>query len=350
MPLQIISPSELDKLLSVYDIYEKEKRRDETPFLKLLAWVEQKQKQQTLQERICQPGEIIVSENEPGDIFYLIRSGQAIVIKGDFKNPTILSFRSTGDAIGEMALLENLPRSATVIALSTMSLWCLSRELFYKFLGENPAFSLDLMNMLSWRIRESDEERMRGYIREKQQGEALESLSKQATRDPLTGLFNRRYLDEIIRSEIARARQNGSTLGVIMADLDHFKYINDIYGHKTGDLMLQALSEIFKKCVRTADFVCRYGGEEFVLIMPGVTMSTLNRVAEEIRSKCQALRMAYKNQEIRTTISLGVALFPQHGSNGDEVLVHADQALYQAKQEGRNRVIVYSTESDKSTE
>jgi diguanylate cyclase (GGDEF)-like protein len=346
MTPQTISPSELANLLSIYEVHEQERRRSDTPFLKLLAWVEQKQKNQTLEERICQPGEIIICENEPGDIFYLIRSGQAVVIKGDFQAPTILGFRQSGDAIGEMALLENMPRSATVIALNTMFLWCLSREMFYKFLGENPAFSIDLMSMLSWRVRESDEERMRGYVREKQQVEALESLSKQATRDPLTGLFNRRYLDEILRGEIVRARQNGSTVGIIMADIDHFKYINDLYGHKAGDLMLQALGDLFKKCVRTADIVCRYGGEEFVVVMPGASVSTVNRCAEEIRSKCHALRLAYKNHEIRTTISLGAATYPQHGSSGDEVLVHADQSLYRAKQEGRNRVVVYSTESD----
>jgi diguanylate cyclase (GGDEF)-like protein len=345
MSPQTISTSELDNLLSIYNVYEQERRRDETPFLKLLTWVEQKQVDQTLAERICQPGEIIIYENEPGDIFYLIRSGQAVVIKGDFQNPTILGFRKSGDAIGEMALLQNLPRSATVIALNTMSLWCLSHKMFYEFLSENPAFSLDLMNILSWRIRESDEERMRGYVREKQQVEALESLSKQATRDPLTGLFNRRYLDEILQGEVAHARQSESTVGVIMADVDHFKDINDKYGHKAGDLMLQALGELFKKCVRTADMVCRYGGEEFVVVMPGVSMSTLSRCAEEIRSKCQALRLAYKDQEIRATISLGAATYPQHGSNGEDVLEHADQALYQAKQEGRNRVVVYSAES-----
>jgi diguanylate cyclase (GGDEF)-like protein len=351
MTPQTISLSELDNLLSIYDVYEQEKRRDETPFLKLLTWVEQKQVDQTLAERICQPGEIIICENEPGDIFYLIRSGQAVVIKGDFQTPTILGFRKSGDAIGEMALLQNLPRSATVIALNTMSLWCLSHKMFYEFLSENPAFSLDLMNVLSWRIRESDEERMRGYVREKQQVEALESLSKQATRDPLTGLFNRRYLDEILQSEITRARQHGSTVGIIMADVDHFKDINDKYGHKAGDLMLQALGELFKKCVRTGDMVCRYGGEEFVVVMPGVSMSILGRCAKEIRSKCQALRLVYKNQDIRATISLGIATYPQHGSNGEDVLIHADQALYQAKRKGRNRVVVYSAVSgNKSTE
>jgi diguanylate cyclase (GGDEF)-like protein len=331
----------------MYDVHKQEGQQDESPFLHLLGWMEQKQTTETIMERTCRPGEVIIHENEPGDVFYVIRSGQAAVIKGDFQNPTVLGFRSIGDSIGEMALLENLPRSATVIALNTVSLWRLSREMFYQFLGENhPSFSLDLMNMLSSRIRKSDEERMRGYVREKEQVVALETLNKQATHDPLTGLFNRRYLDQILYGEIAHALQNGSLVGILMADVDHFKHINDRYGHRAGDLMLQALGELMKKCVRSADIVCRYGGEEFVIVMPGASAPTVSKCAEEIRARFEALRVAADDHEIQATISLGAVIYPLHGSNVDEVFVRADRAMYQAKQEGRNRVVVFSAESD----
>jgi len=331
----------------MYDVHKQEGQQDESPFLHLLGWMEQKQTTETIMERTCRPGEVIIHENEPGDVFYVIRSGQAAVIKGDFQNPTVLGFRSIGDSIGEMALLENLPRSATVIALNTVSLWRLSREMFYQFLGENhPSFSLDLMNMLSSRIRKSDEERMRGYVREKEQVVALETLNKQATHDPLTGLFNRRYLDQILYGEIAHALQNGSLVGILMADVDHFKHINDRYGHRAGDLMLQALGELMKKCARSADIVCRYGGEEFVIVMPGASAPTVSKCAEEIRARFEALRVAADDHEIQATISLGAVIYPLHGSNVDEVFVRADRAMYQAKQEGRNRVVVFSAESD----
>ncbi len=345
MPSPTISSSDLERLLAVYHVYEQERREDKRPFLTLLTWVQQKQASKGLLERSCIPGEVIIQEGEPGDVFYLIRSGQAVVIKGDFQTPTILGFRSVGDAIGEMALLENLPRVATVIALSEMSLWSIDRELFYQFVAENPKFSLDFMNMLSWRVRESSEERWRGDVREKRQEEALENLSEQATHDPLTGAFNRRYMDRILPNEISLSRQNGSTLGIIMADLDHFKQVNDTYGHKAGDLVLQSLVKLLKKSVRAADVVCRYGGEEFVIIMPGATLSTLSRTAEEIRSKCQASCLPYNEHEIKVTASFGVAAYPQHGSNADEVLVHADEALYCAKQQGRNQVVVYTSKN-----
>jgi diguanylate cyclase (GGDEF)-like protein len=200
------------------------------------------------------------------------------------------------------------------------------------------------MNMLSWRVRSSDEERWRGNVREKQHVEALENLSEQAIRDPLTGIFNRRYMDKILQDEISRSRENGSMLGIIMADVDHFKRVNDVYGHQAGDLVLQSIAKLFKQCVRAVDIVCRYGGEEFVIIMPGVTLSTLSKSAEEIRFRCQAMCMTYKEQEIRVTLSMGLAAYPKHGLQMDELLIRADQSMYSAKQQGRNRVILYSPE------
>jgi len=342
MSFEIISPAELHKLLSVYDVYKQERIEDKTSFLSLLTTIEQGQTDHTIEERICQPGEIIIHENAPGDIFYIIRSGQTVVIKGDLQNPAILGFRSSGEAIGEMALLENLPRSATVIALDVVTLWCFNRETFYQFLRENPLFSINLMNMLSGRIRKSDEERMRGYAREKQQVVALETLSRQATHDPLTGLFNRRYLDQILYGEIAHARQSGSLLGIVMADVDYFKHINDKYGHMAGDLMLKTVGDLMKSCVRSADIVCRYGGEEFVIIMPGASEATVDRCAEEIRSKFEELSVDYDGCKIKATISLGAAIYPLHGRSVDEVFVNADRAMYQAKQGGRNQVVVFS--------
>lgn len=350
MSSQIISPAELDKLLSVFNIDEQEKPRDETPFLRLLAWIEQKKTAHTLAERICKPGEIIMHEAEPGEIFYLIRSGKAMVFKGDYLAPMLIGLRVTGDAIGEMAILENRPRSATVVALTTLSLWRLDRETLYQLLSENPVLSLDLMKMLSGRVRSSDDERMRSIAREKQQVETLAELNRQSSSDPLTGLFNRRHLAEILEAEVARAQNNSSPVGIIMADLDHFKTINDTYGHKAGDLMLQALGKLIKQCVRAADSVFRYGGEEFVIILPGASEQVLSRCAEDIRSRLEQLSVECDGQEIQATISLGIATYPQHGANGDEVLVHADQALYSAKREGRNRVAICPVESGSQSE
>jgi diguanylate cyclase (GGDEF)-like protein len=344
MTSQIISRAELDKYLSIYSLHQPQHSEDQAPYTQLLEWMK-RQSPETLLKRECQPGEIILPEGEQSDMFYVIRSGQTVVIKGDLESPTVIGFRSVGDAIGEMGLLENLPRSATVIALGPVSLCGLRRETFHLFLAENPAFGLSLMSMLSGRIRESDEERRRGYVRERQKEDVLEDLSKLATFDALTGLFNRRIMDEILRDETIRAIQNDQSVGIIMADIDHFKQINDTYGHLAGDLMLQTAANTLKKCVRSADSVCRYGGEEFVIIMPGASFEILARCAENIRVSFAALRAEYQDLSMSATISLGLASFPQHGKNGGEVLERADQALYQAKRSGRNRVVLYASET-----
>jgi diguanylate cyclase (GGDEF)-like protein/PAS domain S-box-containing protein len=173
--------------------------------------------------------------------------------------------------------------------------------------------------------------------------QALENeLREQAIRDPLTGLFNRRYLQVTLDREIARVKRTNQPVGIIIMDIDHFKLINDSYGHKAGDLILEALGELFKTNIRREDIACRYGGEEFVVVMPGASLKTAEERAEIIRSQIAALRVHYENWNIHVTVSVGVAAYPLHGTTGEDVLIRADRALYHAKQEGRDRVIVYT--------
>lgn len=336
-----ITNSELEHLRAAYLACDPERRQGGSAFSQLLVWLEQTKLTQTLEIRKCTPGEVIMEEHTQGDLCYLIDEGQAAVVKGNFASPTVLGFRGEGDAIGEMALLENRPRSASIIALSDTTLWILSREMFYQFLSQNPAFSLNLMNMLSWRIRESDIERQRVTELEKQQRKTLSELEEKASKDGLTGLYNRRYLDQVLPDEIASAEQDSSSVGIIMTDVDHFKKVNDTYGHHAGDVVLRAVANLLKQNVRTTDIVCRYGGEEFVIILPGANIPALKRSAEEIRQQLEATIIETEGQEIRCTLSLGLACYPKHGSNSIEILQHADQALYIAKRTGRNRFVVY---------
>jgi diguanylate cyclase (GGDEF)-like protein/PAS domain S-box-containing protein len=172
---------------------------------------------------------------------------------------------------------------------------------------------------------------------EKLQGE----LREQAIRDPLTGLFNRRYLLETLTREIDRARRENWPVSVIVIDIDLFKKVNDAYGHKGGDLVLVALGDLLKNNTRVADIACRYGGEEFVIVMPKAYPLVAFERAEQIRIKFEMLRVPYEDVELNATISLGIAVFPLNGTGDDEVLIRADRALYQAKQAGRNRSILY---------
>ena len=166
-------------------------------------------------------------------------------------------------------------------------------------------------------------------------------LREQAIRDPLTNLYNRRYMQEVFEHKLGYAERHQQTVAVIMMDVDHFKRLNDTYGHKAGDLMLQALSDLLHQETRHYDVACRYGGEEFVIIMSNVTMETAQRRAEQLRSHFADLHLEFSGMVLRATISAGVAIFPVHGETTDALLRAADQAMYSAKAGGRDLVVVY---------
>jgi diguanylate cyclase (GGDEF)-like protein/PAS domain S-box-containing protein len=172
-----------------------------------------------------------------------------------------------------------------------------------------------------------------------------ETLRYQVIHDPLTELFNRRYLEETLVREIHRVKRKGLTLGVFMLDLDHFKHFNDTFGHEAGDNLLRALGRFLQAHIRQEDIACRYGGEEFVLILPETPRDVVLNRAEEIRRSIQRLQISQRGQMLEcTTVSLGVAIFPEHGTTGEDLLRAADDALYRAKASGRNQVVVADTE------
>jgi diguanylate cyclase (GGDEF)-like protein len=182
-------------------------------------------------------------------------------------------------------------------------------------------------------------ERLQAQLAEIQSLQA--QLREQAIRDPLTNLYNRRYMQETFERELASAQRHQQMVGVIMMDIDHFKRLNDTHGHKAGDLMLQALGDLLQNETRDYDVACRYGGEEFVIVMSGATKETAHRRAEQLRSHFADLHLEFSGMVLRATISIGVAIFPVHGETSEALLRAADQALYAAKAGGRNRVMVY---------
>lgn len=172
--------------------------------------------------------------------------------------------------------------------------------------------------------------------------EAEEELLFQAIRDPLTGLFNRRYLEESLEREIAKSKRHKTPLGLIMLDIDHFKVFNDTYGHLAGDVVLTNLSDVLVTYSRREDIACRYGGEEFVLVLPGTSVGVAKHRAEELRNIVESRKsVKYEKEKLPSvTISLGVAVLPEHGTSREKLLAVADEALYSAKNAGRNKVVV----------
>lgn len=167
-----------------------------------------------------------------------------------------------------------------------------------------------------------------------------EALRTQSVRDVLTGLYNRRYLEETLDREVRRASRARQSLGILMIDLDHFKTFNDTYGHDAGDAVLRESGATLINSVRTEDFVCRFGGEEFVIVLPTANLEVSQARAENLRLKMKELTVLHQGRSMgMVTISVGVAALPQHGKSPKELMAAADAALYEAKRGGRDRVV-----------
>jgi diguanylate cyclase (GGDEF)-like protein len=169
------------------------------------------------------------------------------------------------------------------------------------------------------------------------------SLRLQSVIDPLTQLYNRRYLDETLKRELNRAQRRGTPVAVLMIDLDHFKRVNDTFGHEGGDLLLRSVANILKQSVRACDVACRYGGEELIVLMPDCGLDSAAERAEAIRVAIAGLHLSYNAQVLTATASFGVAAYPACGGEPELLVQEADAALYAAKRDGRNRVVVAGT-------
>ncbi len=167
-----------------------------------------------------------------------------------------------------------------------------------------------------------------------------ERLQEMSVRDPLTGLYNRRYMQETLEREIKRAQRDSKPISIVMLDVDHFKSVNDTHGHDAGDLVLKTLAGFLGNNFRGEDVACRYGGEEFVLILPGLSLKDSEAKAERIRREVETtMRVRYRDKHLSITVSIGVAAFPEHGDHADPLIAKVDAAMYEAKNRGRNLIV-----------
>ena len=178
----------------------------------------------------------------------------------------------------------------------------------------------------------------------------FEVLREQAVRDPLTGLFNRQYLDETLMREIRRDRRRRAPFSLVMLDIDHFKVFNDTYGHAAGDEVLKELGKLLRDTVRASDIACRYGGEEFVVVLLDADLAaalpTVERICLDIKQK----QCIYRGQELPgITVSAGLAQYPMHGTSAEELLRAADEAMYAAKNAGRDRIEISAAHPEPKT-
>jgi diguanylate cyclase (GGDEF)-like protein len=318
----LLSPSELDRIISAIDRLP-EAYNDEAILGEQIFW-QHTQWAHLFTEKKYDAGQVIYVENDPGDSAFIIMSGKLAAIRGDFSSPVILGCREKGQSIGEMALLDGLPRSASVVALEPMVLMEISRSNFHIMIKEEPSFAQNILRLLSVRLREASE--------------AIENVTVEKIQDPLTSLYNRRYMEIMFGHELQRARRAEYPVSIIMMDIDHFKNLNDTYGHPAGDEVLRSLAKLIKQQVRSTDIACRYGGEEILIILPETALEVAAERAEVLRAAFSETAIEYGGQVMQSSISLGVAVFPLHGENSKQLIQGADLALYAAKNDGRNRV------------
>ena len=265
----------------------------------------------------------IVEIGDPGRSLYLVVEGQVRVVYPSANADFELARLGPGEFFGEMALLNDKPRSATVRALTEVDALVLDKEDFRRVVGETPGMALHLLAALSVRIRNADEQ--------------ISSLSDQAVRDPLTGLLNRRAFHERLNEEVDRARRYGSTFSLLIIDLDHFKSINDTLGHQAGDHVLAWVGRILLEHTRAADAPFRIGGEEFAVLCPSSDAGMARHAAERLVAVVAEARPPVDG-DVKITMSAGYASCPEHGVSFEQLYVVADAALLKAKGLGRNTV------------
>lgn len=265
-------------------------------------------------------GEILFEQDAPGDGMYWIEAGLLVVLQGSLDEPSLLTFRHPGQVVGEIALLENIRRTASVAAIVATRLRYLNKEKFQGLLALIPGFGVEIMRLLSSRLRE---------VKPADYSAGLY--------DHLTGALSRQTFDIRLQEEMERARLYQYNLSLVFLDIDHFKNVNDTYGHARGDEVLISFVERVKANLRTIDLLFRFGGDEFVLILQGVDQFRGPALVRHLLDDISRTQFP-GDPPLNLTFSAGVAYFPVDGDTAELLLEAADKRVYHAKRGGRGRV------------
>ena len=271
-------------------------------------------------ELALHPGEILFLQGDVADGLYWIDSGTLVVLQGSLDKPRLLTFRKPGQVVGEIALLENIRRTATVAAITETRLRVLSNEKFQGVLSLIPGFGVELMRMLSARLRE---------IKPAEYSDGLY--------DHLTGALSRQAFDVRFQDEINRANLYRYTFSLVFIDLDHFKDVNDTYGHIRGDEVLVEFARRIITDLRTTDMLFRYGGDEFVLLLQGIDESRGPAFVQRLLDSSLTTPIPGE-PPLTISFSAGIAYFPEDGLTLEELFKAADERVYHAKAGGRGQV------------
>jgi diguanylate cyclase (GGDEF)-like protein len=275
--------------------------------------------------------EVLITEGSDRKECYLILSGSLRIHLGSPDSDAI-SRLGVGESVGELALLDGKSASAFVVADEPCQLLVLHEDIFWSLINASHNFARNLIILLSRRMRGSNATIFDGVVRQHE-------YRRTAVVDELTGLHNRRWMHEILDRQMKRSQMNHEPLSLLMLDIDHFKSINDNFGHLAGDQVIRAVAQKMMVNVRPTDLLVRFGGEEFIVVLPLTDLAGARIVAQRI---CASVRHAKivdgsGNELPSTTISIGIAQMTANESQ-DNLIERADQIMYKAKSNGRDRV------------
>ncbi|HOY69742.1 MAG TPA: GGDEF domain-containing protein [Methylotenera sp.] len=273
-------------------------------------------------------GQTLIQVNTKNEHCNIILTGALRVFLEAENNEQFITL-APGDCVGELSIFDGSSTSARVVAENDSLLLRIKEETLWRLVRASHNFSRNLLLMLAKRMRNDNDMIINGLRHQHE-------LEKIANIDGLTGLYNRRWMNEFFKRQINRAKSDKKPLVLMLADLDHFKKVNDQYGHVVGDEVLSAVASVLPHQFRPTDLLARFGGEEFAMILPNTDLAQATQIAERVRIAIASTRVEFY-PEIQLTLSLGLAnLLPSDDMSS--LLTRADHALYQAKENGRNRV------------
>lgn len=281
--------------------------------------------------RSLSTGVRILERGAPNDRMFFVLSGVlGIYLDAGAAQP--VATLEAGQTVGEMSVIDGSVASADVVVMEPVRLLEVDGQTFWRLVRASHQFAINLLSLLAGRMRANNSTLLRAAHRQHE-------LEHDATVDALTGLFNRRCWDTRFERLVSRAHHGNSPLGLAVIDVDHFKRFNDTFGHMAGDRVLRAVACTLQSHLRPTDLVARFGGEEFVVALPGSDQPGALTVAERLRASVERAELCGQNGEPLppVTVSVGLATLLQ-GETGQELFRRADAALYSAKRAGRNRV------------
>jgi diguanylate cyclase (GGDEF)-like protein len=282
-------------------------------------------------------GDMVLEAGTENNAAYLVIRGELEIRLLEPDAKAIVTVTS-GACVGELSILSRLKVTAFAVATKPSRLLVITDALLWEFVATSHEFACNMLAMLSGRVNEDN-------IRFLHSLDAQHRYQKAAKVDALTGLFNRCWFDEILARQWQRARADDTPLSVLFIDIDHFKSINDLHGHLNADQALRSVANILQASIRPMDLAACFGGEEFAIVMLGITLSEAREIAERLRRDIEHHTISCDNRLVHITVSIGVAELSE-GESALECLAGSDAAMYAAKRNGRNCVGVRSADGE----